>query len=379
MQNIERLCFVVASEMTVKAFLKEQIIALSKSYDVTLILNTKCMDFAEQNGLRVEVIPLVIERSINPIADLRALFRLVSIFRKCHFDIIHSITPKAGLLAMLASRIIGVRFRIHTFTGQVWATRKGFSRLLLKTMDCLLAASATEVLADSDSQRQFLIEQGVVRKEKISVLADGSISGVNAERFKPDYNIRAAIRNQLSIADDQVILLFLGRLNKDKGVLDLAQAFANLADSNDLLHLLLVGPDEGGLTEEIKQIAKYYRNRVHFVSYTDKPESFFAAVDIFCLPSYREGFGSVIIEAAACAIPAIGSNIYGISDAICNEKTGLLFQAGDKQALATKIEQLVSNPELRLSMGQAALMRARKDFSTKRLVEAWLNYYDGLQ
>jgi len=357
--------------MTVKAFLKEQIRALSKQYEVTLVVNTEHTDFSEQNALSAKVVPLVIERAINPAADLRALCRLVNLFRQHRFDLVHSVTPKAGLLAMLAGRIAGVPFRIHTFTGQVWVTRHGVSRILLKNMDRLLAASATHLLADSASQCQFLIDQSITQAEKITVLADGSISGVDSERFRPNDVARAVIRNELGVSDDDILLLFLGRLNRDKGVLDLAEAFKNVASNK--LHLLLVGPDEGGLKSEIKHTVGAYTNRLHFVDYTDKPESWFAAVDIFCLPS------SVIIEAAACAVPAIGSDIYGISDAIKDGETGLLVPAGDSNELATAIKQMVSQPERRREMGQAALMRARKDFSVQRLVHAWLDYYGNLQ
>ncbi len=363
--------------MTIKAFLKEQIIALAKSYEVTLILHTDNLDFAAQNGLPVKVIPLAIERAIRPVADLRALYRLVYLFRQYHFDLIHSVTPKAGLLAMLAGKISSTPVRIHTFTGQVWATRQGLSRYLLKNMDRLLAASATHLLADSASQRQFLIDQKITQAEKLNVLADGSISGVDLVRFRPNAASRSAIRAELGIKDDELLLLFLGRLNRDKGVFDLAAAYS--AAALPQLHLLLVGPDEGGLKEAIQQLAAPCAERLHFIDYTDKPESWFAAADIFCLPSYREGFGSVIIEAAACGLPAIGSNIYGISDAIKDGETGMLVQAGDRDELTAAIVQLVMQPECRDKMGQAALKRANADFSVRRLVQAWLHYYDGLK
>ncbi|OIO67090.1 MAG: hypothetical protein AUJ57_11860 [Zetaproteobacteria bacterium CG1_02_53_45] len=365
--------------MTVKAFLEQQIIALSERFDVTLVLNTQQADFAVQNGLPVKVIPLAIERAINPVADIWALYRLAGLFRKHQFDLVHSVTPKAGLLAMLAGKIAGVRFRIHTFTGQVWATRHGFSRFLLKSMDRLLAASATHLLTDSFSQRQFLIEQGICMAEKLSVLADGSISGVDVNKFKPDDVARRTIRKQLGISDDKVLLLFLGRMNRDKGVLDLAAAFGNVAPALGQLELLLVGPDEGDLKSSIKRATGEFSDRLHFIDYTDKPESYFAAADLFCLPSYREGFGSVIIEAAACAVPAIGSRIYGISDAIKEPETGLMFPPGDVSALGQALVQVVSNPESMRVMGDNALVRARNDFSVKRLVQAWLDYYDGLQ
>ncbi|TLS69048.1 glycosyltransferase family 4 protein [Mariprofundus erugo] len=375
---IKRVCIVVASEMTIRAFLIEQIRALSECCDVTVVVKTNDSSFLSPYGIDVDVVPVAIERNIHPWRDLTALWQLFSLFRKRKFDLVHSVTPKAGLLAMLAARLAGVRYRIHTFTGQVWATRRGFSRLLLKSMDRLLAASASHLLADSHSQRRFLLAQGVTRADKLAVLAEGSISGVDSERFRPDSSIRAEKRRELGLADEAVVLLFLGRLNRDKGILDLSSAFAGVAPSLPELHLLLVGPDEGGMKASVLSMQGEYAGRVHCIDYTDQPEAFFAMADIFCLPSYREGFGSVIIEAAACGLPAIGSRIYGISDAIAEGRTGLLFEAGDHAGLAAAITRLTTDADLRRQMGATALLRARSDFSTSRLVQAWLDYYDGL-
>ncbi len=365
--------------MTVTAFLIAQVRVLAEKYDVTVIVNTDNIDFLKKWGLDVRVVPVAIVRDIHPVADLLALFRLIRVFRKERFDLLHSITPKAGLLAMLAGRIAGVALRIHTFTGQVWATRTGFSRQLLKIMDRLLAVSATHLLADSHSQRCFLIDHGIASAQKITVLADGSISGVDTGCFRPDDMARKTVRSQLKISDHEVLLLFLGRLNRDKGILDLAKSFAGLSKQLPDAHLLLVGPDEGHIKADAQNITVACAKHVHFIDYTDHPEQYFAAADIFCLPSYREGFGTVIIEAAACGIPAIGSNIYGVCDAIQDGKTGLLFPVGDTATLAATIRKMVMQPQLRLQMGAAALERTKNDFSHQRLVRAWLDYYDGLQ
>jgi len=378
MRKLERICLVVASEMTVTAFLMGHLRALAEKYDVTVVANTGNHAFLKQRGLDVSVVPVAIARDVHPLADLSALFSLIRLFRKEHFDLVHSVTPKAGLLAMLAGIMAGVRFRIHTFTGQVWVTRTGFSRFLLKTMDRLLAQSATHLLADSSSQRQFLIDQGIASPERLNVLADGSISGVDAERFKPDVKARSAVRKQLNLGDEDVLLLFLGRLNRDKGVLDLAGAFAIVADVCPQLHMLLVGPDEGGLKRNIQDVTRLASQRVHFMDYTDRPEMYFATADIFCLPSYREGFGSVIIEAAACGVPAIGSNIYGVSDAIEDGKSGLLFPCGDVAALSDCMQQLAMDDGMRVHMGEYARQRALHDFSSNLVTQAWLRYYEDL-
>ncbi|HXH64743.1 MAG TPA: glycosyltransferase family 4 protein, partial [Mariprofundaceae bacterium] len=373
-----RICFVVASEMTVKAFLKEPIAAIDSQDDVSLIVDTRDPDALREAGIRARVLPLSIARDIALFRDFRVLLQLWRIFRREQFDIVHSLTPKAGLLAMLAGRLAGIPVRIHIFTGQVWATRQGFSRWLLKLMDRILAASATHLLADSPSQRQFLIDQGVASADRIAVLGKGSISGVDVQRFAPDPQARTDVRGSLGIADSDVVFLFLGRLNRDKGVLDLAQAFANIAGDQPHAQLLIVGPDEGGMASSMRTICRDFPDRIHFVSYTDNPQRYMAAADVFCLPSYREGFGSVIIEAAATGIPAIGSEIYGITDAIERDCTGLLFPVGDIEELAKAMIHMLADPARRQAMGAEAMQRARRDFDAHRVADTWLAYYSAL-
>ena len=169
-----------------------------------------------------------IERDIAPLKDLIALWQMTRELRRGRFDLVHSVTPKAGLLAMVGGFLAGVPHRIHTFTGQVWATRRGLGRFVLKNMDRLTALTATRVLVDSPSQRDFLLLQGVVKADKSMVLGEGSIGGVDLQRFRPDPEIRKAVRTQLGVDDSVPLLLFVGRLKRDKGILDLAKAYAML-------------------------------------------------------------------------------------------------------------------------------------------------------
>ena len=375
----KKVCFVVASEMTVKAFLLEQIAALSERYEVTVVANTANSSFLRERGLEANVVPIRIERAISPWSDFKALLALWQLFRREHFDIVHSVTPKAGLLGMLAGKLAGIRVRIHIFTGQVWATRHGFSRWLLKSMDRLLAAASTQLLADSASQRQFIINEGVTGAERIAVLGKGSISGVDVTRFAPDAGARDEIRSGLGLDDADTLFLFLGRINRDKGVLDLAHAFADTARSHPHAHLLIVGPDEEGLSSEIENLCVSCRDRIHRVDYTDAPQRYMAAAEVFCLPSYREGFGSVVIEAASVGITAIGSDIYGICDAIDRDRTGLLFPVGDIKALAESMSRLIEDAALRRELSDSARKRALADFDSRYLAGAWLNYYDSLK
>lgn len=353
--------------MTVKAFLVGHINALSDKYRVTVVVNIdeigELQPFIPQAIIR----PVKIQRKISLWYDLKALLRLYRLFRQEHFAVVHSVTPKAGLLAMSAARLACIKHRLHTFTGQVWVTRSGIARLFLKTMDRFLAALTSCALVDSPSQRDFLLSEGVLPQGRGTVLGAGSIAGVDCDKFVPDPVARSEVRESLTIPQGVPLFLFLGRLNRDKGVLDLAEAFLRHCQEGHEGWLLLVGPDEESLRPRIETTCAEVAERIRFVDYTTTPERFMAAADIFCLPSYREGFGSVVIEAASCGVPAIGSRIYGVTDAIVDGETGLMHAPGDVAALQVCMSRLAQDEQLRQMLGNQARNRARTLF-TKEIV-----------
>ena len=370
-----RVCIVVAAPLTLKAFMLGHLEALARIADVTAVADFTPEDASFRWPENVSRIAIAIARPIAPWADLLALLALFRLFRQRRFDLVHSITPKAGLLAMLAGALAGVPLRLHSFTGQVWVTRTGLMRSLLKGADRLIARLATQVLADSASQREFLIAQGIVAAPKSAVLAHGSICGVDTARFRPDAAARERVLRNHGIPPGAIVFLYLGRINRDKGVLDLARAFAEAGSRYADAHLLLVGPDEGDLRAELASAAGACAARLHNAGLTDRPEDYFAAADVFCLPSYREGFGTTIIEAAAAGVPAIGSRIYGITDAIVEGETGLLFAAGEVQQLALCMITLASDNALRERLGNNARERAVREFSAAIVSVALLEYY----
>lgn len=373
-----RICIVVAAPLTLKAFMLGHLKAMARIAEVTAVadFSTEDESFPWPEGITRVAIP--IERPIASRADLVALLALFRLFRQQRFDLVHSITPKAGLLAMLAGWLARVPLRLHSFTGQVWVTRAGLMRILLKGADRLIARLATQVLADSASQREFLIAQGIVTAPKSAVLAGGSICGVDTARFRPDATARERIRRIHGIPPGAVVFLYLGRINRDKGLLDLARAFAEAGARHADAHLLLVGPDEGNLRAALTRVAAACAAKMHSVDLTDRPQDYFAAADVFCLPSYREGFGTTIIEAAAAGVPSIGSRIYGITDAIAEGETGLLFEAGNVQQLALSMCTLAGDASLRVRMGQRARERVLRDFSSAVVTAALLEYYKKL-
>lgn len=373
----QRVIVVTAAAMTVKAFLLDYLEALGRRYDVTLICADAAGELADSLPLNVCLRSVDIPRAISLWRDFLALLAIVSIVRKTGSSMIHSVTPKAGLLAQLAGWWCGVDIRVHTFTGQVWVTRRGVFRQLLKAMDRLVAACATRLLADSASQRDFLVAEGVVSMGKIDVLGAGSISGVDVERFRPNSAVRQKLRCELGFADDDVLALFVGRLNRDKGVLDLVSAFTQVSQRLPRLALLLVGPDEEGLAPEITQLS-FGNPRLRILGGTSRPEDFMAAADFFCLPSYREGFGSVVIEAAACGIPAIASAIYGLSDAVEDGRSGALHPPHDVPAITALLERFTVDRAWRESMGQYAQQRARTLFASGVLLDAQMTFVERL-
>ena len=275
---------------------------------------------------------------------------------------------------MVAARVARVPVRLHTFTGQVWATRAGFRRAALRFSTRRSRRAATFALADSHSQRSFLVSEGVVPASKIAVLANGSVSGVDAARFDRR-DRRHRVRTSLGLATTDVVLLFLGRITHDKGVLDLARAFAILAERRSDIHLLVVGPDEQRLSPAIRELCGRHQVRLHSCHYTNAPEDFMAASDILCLPSYREGFGTVIIEAAAAGLPTVASRIYGVVDAVVDGSTGLLHEPADVNGIVDQLGRLIDCPELRRSLGAAGQARAARDFSQNTLTSAVLDIY----
>ena len=369
------LIFIATTPFAVNAFLRPHLLALAETYEVTLCVNTTAYQLVDDVAHAVQVRHIDIVRKISPWQDLRALFQLLRCFREIRPMTVHSMTPKAGLLSMLAGWLARVPWRFHTFTGQVWVTKAGVSRALLKGFDRLIAMCASRVFADSASQCSFLEGEGVVRHGGVTVLGHGSVAGVDLARFRPDPVVRAALRAEVGVDNAVRVFLFVGRLVRDKGVFDLVEAFATLSARHGQWELWMVGPDEEGLQASLQAEGERLGARVRWFSPTPRPERYMAAADVFVLPSYREGFGSVIIEAAACAIPTIAYRIDGVIDAIVEGSTGCFVTRGDVRGLEQAMERLGSDPKMLSDLGQAARQRAVDDFSSSTVSAAWLAFY----
>jgi glycosyltransferase involved in cell wall biosynthesis len=352
----------------VAAQLKHQIAFLGLQGAKVIVVTRDEPELAEFEGLAgVTTYAIDIPRSITPWRDMRALLRLYEFFRDQQIQIAHSTTPKAGLLTAIAAFLARVPIRLHTFTGQPWVTLRGIKRWLARVSDVLIGKLNTRCYADSPSQRQFLITEKLLPADRLCVIGAGSLAGVDSQRFNADrfpLVERLAIRTSLGIPEFVPVLLFIGRITVDKGIRELLGAFRTLKARGSDAHLVFVGRFDSGSgvagtlsPQDLENIAD-----LHLMGYTDIPEAYMAITDILCLPSYREGFGTVVIEAAAMGVPTVGTAIYGLSDAVVQGETGLLVPPRNADELAAALDKLLSNRPLRTKMGAAARRRANDKF-----------------
>ncbi len=319
-----------------------------------------------------------IERGLSIGKDLKAVFKLYRYFKARKFDAVHSVTPKAGLLTALAGWLARVPNRIHIFTGQVWATRKGFMRWMLKTMDKITVLLDTHILVDGRSQRAFLEKEGVLKKGEATVFGEGSICGVNIHRFEPKEEVRKQVRRQIGAADDVLVYLFMGRLNHDKGIGELYAAFDKLASETDRVFLLLIGDDEQNYISKLGHFQNINKTNFYYFEETHVPEKLLNAGDVFVLPSYREGFGTSVLEAASMGMPAITSDAYGVLDATVPGETGLRCKCGDVSSLYGCMKYFYEHPDAVAMMGAKSRERVSREFSGERLNGYWEEFYRSL-
>ena len=369
------ICFVVATPSTAQVFLKDHIKALNESFDIYLAADFNNFPKFHLEGLK-GTHHVQISRQIAIGKDLKAAQALADYFRKMKFDAVHSVTPKAGLITALAGKLAGIKHRTHIFTGQVWATKTGKMRTLLKSIDKLIVGLDNHILVDGEAQRQFLIKEGVLSEKNSRVLGAGSICGANTERFTPSEDVRKQQRKELNIPEDAVVYSFMGRLNRDKGIYELLGSFNAVAPDYPNAYLLIFGSDEENCMSDLSGYVNI-KPGVNFQYYgkTSTPELSLQASDVFCLPSYREGFGMSVVEASCLGIPVICSDAYALADTMVDNETGLRCKVKDFDTLEKAMVYFYNHPEERKRMGENGRKRVLELFPGEKIVQAWYNFY----
>jgi glycosyltransferase involved in cell wall biosynthesis len=376
-----RLVLITTSSGTIRGILLDQIRGLlTVGFEVQAISSPDewIQECRERTGIPIHAVKM--HRRLSPLSDMAALLRLWRLLRRLKPAIVHTHTPKAGLLGMMAASLAGTKIRVHTLPGFVSVTKKGWRRFLLNATDQLTFALATEVLCVSHSLRHAAIDSGLCPERKIRTLGHGSNHGVDLTRFDPSIRSgadRLSVRERYGIPAHCLLLGFVGRIVRDKGMEELADAWISLRGEFPDLHLLLCGDFEAQdpISKKSRDI---FENdpKVHLTrSFVDDMPAIYAALDISVLPTYREGLPGVVLEAAAMKIPIVATRVTGCVDIIQDGVTGLLVNPGNTQELLAALKTLIRNPELRQKLGESARDRVGLLFEATHVCALLQNEY----
>jgi glycosyltransferase involved in cell wall biosynthesis len=330
---------------------------------------------ADGDGITVYAVPMA--RRISIRRDLSALANLVALLRRIKPHIVHASTAKAGVLGTLAAKLARVPVKFYTARGLVSEIGSASQRRLLWVMECITCSLANQVLAVSQSVADGLVRRRLCRKDKIRIIRRGSSNGVEAEKlFDParvDESRVEALRLKERIDSDSLVIGFVGRVSRDKGIAELAEAWEIVRTRSQKALLLIVGPVDKGDSPPNSVLAKLGADAR--VIMTDEVDSslmplYYRLMDVVVLPSYREGFHNVLLEAAAMQLPVVAARVTGCVDAVVNGVTGTLVAPRESEALANAIETYLDNPDLRISHGRAGRERVLRDFRPEPIWEA---------
>lgn len=334
--------------------------------------------FATEEAVTVHAVSMA--RRITPFRDLAALFQLWRLFRNLRPHIVHAHTPKGGLLGMIAARLARVPVRIYHMHGLPFITATSLTRWILMATERVSCWMALQVLCVSRSVRSMAVELALSPPEKIHVLLEGSCNGVDAEtEFNPDRlnpSVRDDTRRRYGIPSNATVIGFVGRLARAKGLVELSGAWGALRNEHSNLHLLLIGPEEPGDPPPPEVLERLREDpRVHFVGENWDTPPLYSAMDILVLPTHREGFPIVLLEAAAMALPIVATRVTGCVDAVRDGVTGMLVPPYDAASLAGAFRMYLHDRELGRRHGVAARDRVLREFRPEEIWQAVYQEY----
>lgn len=338
-------------------------------------------DVIKNEGCRHTIVPMT--RKITPLQDLKCLFQLIKIFKKEKPDIVHTHTPKAGLLGMLASKLTGVKIRIHTVAGMPLMVEKGFKLKLLTFIEKLTYWGAGHVWPNSGSLYEYIKEHKLTPEKKLHIIAKGSTNGINLGRFNKAQLTESSIadiKEHIHYSAENIYLLCIGRLVADKGIVELVHVFTRLQKKYPPLRLVLAGDFESALDPLPADVLQQIENNpaiVH-IKWTQQVEYFMQVASYFVFPSHREGFPNVLLQAAAMELPIICSRIAGNVDIVTHAQTGLIFNRANEQQMEEQVEYAINHPQEMKVMAQKLCNTVQTDYRRENIWQNMLATYNSL-
>ncbi|WP_295180463.1 glycosyltransferase family 4 protein [uncultured Christiangramia sp.] len=381
---MNKLVRVTTIPLSLEKLLEGQLTFMSQHYQVIAVAadEKRLEKYGVDNN--VETYAVELTRAITPIADLKAVFKLTSFLRKEKPLIIHSHTPKAGIISMLAGWLAGVPIRLHTVAGLPLLEVKGFKRRILDFVEKLTYKLAHKVFPNSFELKKIILDLNYANESKLKVLGNGSSNGIDTTYFDPQRfteDFKSDLRSKFGIPQEDIVFVFVGRLVKEKGIEELVRAFNELRVSSPKCSLLLIGPYEQELDpiseEIIQEIEK--NPKIITTGYELDVRPYFAIANILTFPSYREGFPNVVLQAGAMSLPAIVSDINGCNEIIQNGENGIIIPVKSEEALKVAMKKLVEDIDLRSQLTLNARQVIQKKYEREYFWQILLKEYKELE
>ncbi|UII76130.1 glycosyltransferase family 4 protein [Flagellimonas sp. HMM57] len=378
MEEKKKLMRTATIAASIGGLLKGQLKYMSQYYSVSAVASTTD-DTLEKVGKRegIAVFPLAMARSISIVQDLKSVWNLYRLFKRERPHIVHSMTPKAGLLTMMAAYFAGVPHRLHTFTGLIFPTKTGAMQKLLIVMDRVLCFCATRVYPEGQGVKKDL-EKFKITSKTLKVIANGNVNGIDLDFFDASrYNAdeKQELKQKLDIKDSDFVFLFAGRIVRDKGINELVGAFKKLLETNSNAILLVLGDYERELDPILPETEAVIVNHDNVIctGWQDDVRPFFAISDCMVLPSYREGFPNTVIQAGAMKLPSIVTDISGCNEIIIEGRNGTLVPVKNATVLHQKMKEMIDktviyDPE---ECYELIASRYKQDFVWEKLLEEY--------
>ncbi|CAN5221169.1 glycosyltransferase family 4 protein [soil metagenome] len=356
--------------LSLEKLLEGQLSYMNQFFEITAISadEERLRKYGKNNGVKTFCVNLT--REITPIKDTQAVLSLYKFLKKENPLIVHTHTPKAGIVGMLAAKMAGVPIRLHTVAGLPLLETTGNKRRLLNFVEKLTYSLSTRIYPNSQGLKNIILNQNFAPVSKMKVLGKGSSNGIDTNYFDPENfseEERINILQNLGIPLDDLIFIFIGRLVSEKGINELVAAFSELKRNNNNISLLLIGPFEQDLDPLEKNTLNTIKedSKIYTTGYQVDVRPYLAIADVLTFPSYREGFPNVVMQACAMGLPAIVSNINGCNEIIIEGKNGIIIPVKNKLALQDAMHYMVQNPDMRRKYASNSRFEICKNYERK--------------